>query len=288
MRRLASLLFLPVLILALAACEDDDLPPTKTILVTDTPLPGVTVTETQPSTQIVMVVTSTPKPGVIVVEVTVTPTPGAQDAPALVPTNTDPAPETTTSAPASATGTLPTTPLPATNTPPPTATPLPAVFPTNVEAQVQIAEQVFERGRMFWIRHNLQIWVMVASADDPNRGDWYCYFDTFQEGEMEVDPNLTPPSDAPHQLYQPRRGFGKLWRSNSQIQEMLGWGITPEFELTSSYTYIAGGLVDQNGAYVPGPGEHRMNTLSYEKVSFFEKDLRGDCMGGTWRLTPAQ
>lgn len=165
----------------------------------------------------------------------------------------------------------------------PSATPRPELFPTNVIADVQIAEQLFEHGRMFWLRHTRQIWVMVDDPD-PNfpGGDWYCFNDTFQEGEMETDPSLVPPSD---DLSQPRRGFGKVWREHSEIGDNIGWAITPEFELTSPYTYIAGGYVD-GGQYFPGPGEHRLMTLYGESMSFYEQDIRGDCLGGTWRQTP--
>ncbi len=167
------------------------------------------------------------------------------------------------------------TPTPAPGTP----TPLPALFPTNVVAEVAIAEETFEHGRMIWFRHNRQIWVMVED-DDPTTpgGDWYCYNDTFQEGEPEIDPDLVPPEG----MFQPRRGFGKLWRTHPDLRERLGWALTPEFELTSPYTYIAGGYVE-NGQYIPGPGEHRITTLDGQRFSFFEREIRGDCIGGLWR-----
>ena len=172
------------------------------------------------------------------------------------------------------TPTITPTPLPA------SATPRPEIFPTNTVAQVQIAEQVFEHGRMFWIRHTRQIWVMVNVPPDAPGGDWFCYNDTFIEGEPEIDPSLVPPEGT----YQPRRGFGKLWRNHPELKSALGWAITPEFELTSNYTYIAGGYVQDN-QYFPGPGEHRLTTLYNESISFFEQDIRGDCLGGTWRMT---
>jgi hypothetical protein len=172
-----------------------------------------------------------------------------------------------------------------TATPQPTAasaTPRPEVFPTDTFAEVDIAEAVFEHGRMFWIRHTRQIWVMI---DDPDPaipgGDWYCYNDTFEEGEPEIDPDLIPPEG----MFQPRRGFGKLWRANPEFQDRMGWALTPEFELTSRYTYIAGGYVDSNGVYIPGPGEHRLTTLDEWSISFFEREIRGDCLGGLWRQT---
>lgn len=170
------------------------------------------------------------------------------------------------------------TPLPPAASP----TPRPAAFPTDTLAEVAIAEQVFEHGRMFWIRHTRQIWVMVDVADPAiPGGDWYCFNDTWEEGEPEIDPDLIPPEG----LLQPRRGFGKLWRTHPEIRDPLGWAITPEFELTSRYTYIAGGYVDNNGVYIPGPGEHRLTTLDEWSISFFEREVRGDCLAGTWRQT---
>jgi hypothetical protein len=310
MRRMVVML--GIVVLGMAGCDNDDLPPTKTVLVTSTSEPGTALTlTTSPPTQIVMVVTATPEPGVILVPVTVTPIPeeGASPttttAPAqvvvvtatlepgvlLVPatvtptpdgddseTNAPPPSETATDEP-TATGPPTATPFP-TATARPSLTPTPEIFPTDTVAQVQMAEQVFEHGRMFWIRHRRQIWVMQAAPDDPEGGDWYCYYDTFEDGEMELDSSLMPPEG----LYQPRRGFGKLWRNVPMVQEGLGWAITPEFELTSTYIYRAGGYVE-DVEYFPGPGEHRLTTLYNESISFFEGDIRGDCVGGTWHFT---
>lgn len=168
-----------------------------------------------------------------------------------------------------------------TETPAPGApTPRPDIFPTDVVSTVQIVEQSYQGGRLFWIRHTRQIWVMLTDPDMPGRGEWLCYNDTFTEGEMETDPDLVPPDE---DLIQPRRGFGKLWRNNDDLRDDLGWAITPELEVDSQYTYVAGGTV-QNGQYVPGPGEHRLTTFNNESISFYEQDIRGDCMGGEWYL----
>jgi hypothetical protein len=40
------------------------------------------------------------------------------------------------------------------------------------------------------------------------------------------------------------------------------------------------------GQYIVGPGEHRLTTLYNESISFYEGDIRGDCRGGTWHMTP--
>lgn len=251
-------LLLVVLVLALAACDDEQ-PPTQVYIVLSP----------TPETETAEAVTpdASPQPADTTAP---TATTAANTAPTSLPATN--APATAASAAAAPETTITTTP-----------TPLPALFPTNVMAQVSMAEVVFERGRMFWLRHNRQIWVMVAGEEDPNRGDWYCFNDTYQESEPEIDPGLTPPDG----MYQPRRGFGKLWRSHADLKEALGWAVTPEFELTSNYIYIAGGYVE-NGKYFSGPGEHRLTTLYNEPVSFFESEIRGDCQGGTFRLTPQQ
>jgi hypothetical protein len=233
----------------MAACGDEP-PPTQIIVVTATPPPDTaTSPEANPPT-------STPNP---------------MDTAGLARTSTPAGPQP------SETPAVTITPR-STVTPTPTPTMLPAFLPTNVVAQVQIAEQVFEHGRMNWLRHNRQIWVTLESDDDPTRGDWFCYNDTFQEGEPEIDPDLIPPEN----LFQPRRGFGKLWRNTDSIREGVGWATTPEFELTSTYMYIAGGPEDENGELPPG--EHRLTTLYNDTIIFYEQDTRGDCMGGLWRL----
>lgn len=157
----------------------------------------------------------------------------------------------------------------------------PEGFPTPTVAELTVAEQVFENGRMVWVEPVGLIWVLVASEDDPNQGDWFCYTDTFVDGDAEIDPEIVPPDD----LLQPRRGFGKVWRTVPGVREQLGWAVTPEFGFVSPYTYVPGGTLDGD-QYTPGPGEHRLNTLYGERLSFFEQDVRGDCLGGTWRLRP--
>jgi hypothetical protein len=269
MRKHAIILAAIALSLLLAACDEKQ-PPTQIYIVLS-PTPDGSQTATAPATvQPTQASTATAQPTSTLPATTPAPTR------IVVVTNTPASTPLLTSA----TNTPASTPLLA------SATPAPEIFPTNTVAQVQIAEQVFQHGRMFWIRHSRQIWVMQASPDNPNGGDWFCYNDTFEEGEPETDPSLVAPQ-ASVQLYQPRRGFGKLWRSHPELTEGLGWGVTPEFELTSSYTYIPGGYV-QNNQYFPGPGEHRLTTLYNEPITFFEAEIRGDCQGGTWRMATAQ
>lgn len=154
-------------------------------------------------------------------------------------------------------------PLPLTVTP--QATPTLDPFPTPTLSQIQVAEQVFEHGRLMWIQPRQQIWVMVD--DGTGKGSWSIFEDTFQEGESEFDASLVPPQER----YQPERGFGKLWRENQTIHDALGWGLTPEFGYVSNYEYYPGGSIEQN-QYVPGPGYHILFSLSQEKFQFNEAD----------------
>jgi len=152
---------------------------------------------------------------------------------------------------------------------PPTSTPQASPtfdpFPTPTLSQIQVAEQVFERGRMMWIQPRKQIWVMFDEGG--GKGKWSTFEDTYQDGESEFDPSLVPPEGN----FQPERGFGKLWRENQTIFDALGWGLTPEFGYVSNYEYYPGGKVEQN-QYVPGPGYHILFSLSQEKFEFNEAD----------------
>ncbi len=248
MRKMAVLVGLLIVALLLVACGDEP-PPTQIVVVTATPLPTAVVSPETDSPANTPEAATSPSP-------TISPEPS--DTP-VTPTDTVEPRDT--------------------DTPTQTPTPPDPLMPTNVYAQVQLAEQVFERGRMMWLRHNRQIWVMIQSEDDPSRGDWFCYNDTYEEGEPEIDPALIPPES----LVQPRRGFGKLWRTLPDIREGMGWATTTEFELTSSYTYIAGGQPDEDGNLPPG--EHRLTTLYNETIIFYEQEMRGDCTGGLWRMS---
>lgn len=258
-------ILLVLLVFVLAACNEDQPPTQIYVVLSPTPETATTADATDTNGESPAVPTATDSAPTLAEE------PAATARPTRRPTSEGAQP----TAAATAQG--------AALTNPASATPAPEIFPTSTVAEVQMAEVVFEHGRMFWLRHSRQIWVMVASEQDENSGDWFCYNDTFEEGQQEIDPDLVPPEG----LYQPRRGFGKLWREHDELEANLGWAVTPEFELTSNYTYIPGGYVENN-EYFGGPGEHRLTTLYNDTISFFEGEVRGDCQGGTWRMAPAQ
>ncbi len=231
-----------------------------------------------------------PPPEVVYIVVTPTNTPESTEAaspesttiPATqIPTEISQAPSVTEAAVAPPTFTATSSPLPsdtATSAPtatsvPPTQgpTPLPPNFPTPVVEPVQVAEELFEHGRMFWLEPIKQIWVLKITGE--GHGTWEVYEDTFKDGEPENDPSLVPPEGR----YQPQRGFGKLWRESPGLREALGWGVTPEFGYVSQYEYHYGGTIDANGNYVPGPGYHIVYSLDGELFRLNEAD-------GTWQL----
>jgi hypothetical protein len=214
-----------------------------------------------PPTQIILVVTATPLPGAdtnVASSVGATPT-------EAVPTNEQP---TARAGHRTRTPEPPT--LQPTNTPASQVTATPAGFPTPTTSQIQVAEQVFEHGRMFWVEPTKQIWVLIVTSE--GHGSWTIYPDTYQDGEPEIDPSIV----APDGMMQPKRGFGKLWRSTPEVRNGLGWATTPEFGYVSNYEYHPGGTMD-NGVYTPGPGYHILYSLYGEQFRFNEAD-------STWQL----
>jgi len=171
---------------------------------------------------------------------------------------------TDTTAPQVPTMTATPTSIPPTETPSATATI--DVQPTATLGQIQVAEEVFEHGRIFWIQPRKQMWVMYDNGQ--GTGEWKVYDDTWVDGDPASDPSIVPPEGK----YQPLRGFGKLWREHQEIKDKLGFGITPEFGYVSNYEYHPGGQVDAQGKWVPGPGYHILFSLYNEKFQFNEVD----------------
>ena len=80
------------------------------------------------------------------------------------------------------------------------------------------ALQQFEHGVMFWRQDTASLYALF------NDGSWQSWPDTFVEGQAEFDPALVPPAAR----LQPIRGFGKVWRSETGVQEALGWALAQE------------------------------------------------------------
>ncbi len=157
----------------------------------------------------------------------------------------------------------------ATFTPEAIATPDP--FPTRVKASIYVAEQQFEGGWMVWLQPNSQIWLMTV--DNAGLKVWSVYDDTFSDGQAESDPQIVPPEG----LYQPVRGFGKLWRENPEVRLKLGWAVGPETGHTTRYRYYHGGHLNEDEEYIPAPGYHLVDSVSGERFRFDEETMR-------WRI----
>jgi hypothetical protein len=249
-----------------------------------------------PPTTIVMVITATPDPRIIQITVTNTPEPQKVAATALPASATIQIPPTQPPNAAVTAGPVPgqpATPAPTVVQPSPGAvstmvntTPLPNVIPTDTRQQITIAQEEFQGGYMFWLEPTRDVWILLPAAPPkagdaiapPVSGEWRVYKDTFIDGEPETDPSLTAPGP---NLYQPKRGFGKLWRNNPDIRAALGWATTPEFGLSTLYVYQPGGAVDQAGKWVPGPGNHFLISLGRQTFQFSEPQP-GQTFG-TWR-----
>lgn len=119
-------------------------------------------------------------------------------------------------------------------TPAGTSTPEINAMPTVTVRQIYVAEQPFQRGRMFWLEPTGQIWVMVET--EPGVGLWQVYEDLFKEGDMELDPAVVPPEG----LIQPIRGFGLIWRTGENVRQEIGWATDIEVGFVSNYEYHPG------------------------------------------------
>jgi hypothetical protein len=133
-----------------------------------------------------------------------------------------------------------------------------------------IAQQNLQRGYMFWISTNQQIWVLVKADENATSGEWRAFSDTFAEGEPETDPSLTPPDLT--NTYQPRRGFGKIWRDTPGLREALGWGTTPEFDLSMPMGYLS----------TPTLSRYLITTLGQELFALYE--TTPGTPGGRWEM----
>ncbi len=94
-------------------------------------------------------------------------------------------------------------------------------------------QQPFEHGVMIWIQELDRIYVLFDGYDA--NGEWNNFADEWDPGDPEDDPSINPPPG----LYQPKRGFGLVWREQPNVQERLGWATAPETSFTTAYQTTA-------------------------------------------------
>ena len=115
--------------------------------------------------------------------------------------------------------------------------------PTEVEKGVWAAEESFQGGYMFWRADTAYIYVVK------NDGTWQAYPDTWTSAEAEWDTTIVPPAG----YYQPKRGFGKVWRVQPGVRTSLGWATTEERGFSASVQPFSGGTMfwsNLRGTYV--------------------------------------
>lgn len=95
--------------------------------------------------------------------------------------------------------------------------PRPPSCPMNIPNATNGVYQTFQNGLMVWVMSQDAIYVMYNDASFPR---WQVFRDYFEEGMPETAPEY---DNAPPNLYQPRRGFGMLWRSNAAVRDRIGW-----------------------------------------------------------------
>ncbi|MCS6834489.1 MAG: hypothetical protein NZ750_00540 [Anaerolineae bacterium] len=102
--------------------------------------------------------------------------------------------------------------------------PRPASCPLNPPSASNGVYQSFQNGYMVWVGNQTAIYVMYSDAAQPR---WEVYRDGFLEG-MDESSSEFMNAPAPN-LWQPRRGFGLLWRENQAVRNRIGWA-TLEWE----------------------------------------------------------
>jgi hypothetical protein len=94
------------------------------------------------------------------------------------------------------------------------------------------AQQSFQNGFMIWVEAEQSVYVFY-DAPAGSLDTYEVYIDNFREGDPESDPTIVPPAG----LYQPIRGFGLVWRTDTAIRDRLGWATAPE---TGFQTWMQG------------------------------------------------
>jgi hypothetical protein len=89
---------------------------------------------------------------------------------------------------------------------------------TNNRHETWSSVERFQHGWMYWRQDADRIYVMY------NDGRWQDFADIWNEGEPE-GAGLIPPAG----LFEPKRGFGKVWRVKlGGSQAAIGWAVEEE------------------------------------------------------------
>ena len=99
----------------------------------------------------------------------------------------------------------------------------------NAALQIPASIQMFERGAMIWRGDTRTIYVFTKETTVgpglvgyPPLGSWLSYPDTWDESQPAGGEQVSPT------LWQPRRGFGKVWRERPEVQQRIGYAISAQ------------------------------------------------------------
>jgi hypothetical protein len=115
-------------------------------------------------------------------------------------------------------------------------------LPTGPEMTMQAVVQGFERGAMIYRADTRTIYVAVRDTGHGlPLGNWRAFPDTWTEGQPVGGGDAPVPN-----LYYPQRGFGKVWRDNPEVQQRLGYALTPNEGLKGLVTqpFTGGQIID--------------------------------------------
>ena len=105
----------------------------------------------------------------------------------------------------------------------------------------QAASARFEKGQMYWVKQRGNQSVVIVIGYQANGSLRYQIFaDTWVEADG-VNSGLKPPAG----LYEPNRGFGKVWREQPGVREALGWALENERSEIASYQVFEQGALLQ-------------------------------------------
>ena len=96
-------------------------------------------------------------------------------------------------------------------------------LPGGGEARVVGAYQVFEKGLMIWRGDSRTVYVLFN-----DQSAWYAFADSWTEG-MDVGGGADPAAGQ----FKPKRGFGKIWREQPDVQKRLGYALSTDEIATS-------------------------------------------------------
>lgn len=96
----------------------------------------------------------------------------------------------------------------------------PSVCPNAPSTSSYASLLQFQQGFMIWIEQQDAIYVLYDSANFPA---WEVFQDTYTDGIPEVDPSMD--SEKPPYAWQPRRGFGLIWREREDVRRRIGWSV---------------------------------------------------------------